>query len=72
MGHWGNYRTRYVGDANKNRKRHVHDLANEKLSCAVHSIEWAKNVVTFATKEEALEAGYRPCLFCMPYEPGAD
>ena len=72
MSHWGNYPTRYVGDANKNRKRHMHDLANEKNSCTIHTIEWAKNVVTFVTKEEALDAGYHPCVFCMPYEPGAD
>jgi methylphosphotriester-DNA--protein-cysteine methyltransferase len=50
----------------------MHDLANEKNSCTIHTIEWAKNVVTFVTKEEALDAGYHPCVFCMPYEPGAD
>ncbi len=72
MGHWGNYSARYVGDANPNRKRHLHDLANEKRSCAIHATEWAKNVVTFGTKEEAYAAGYKPCIFCMPYEQGAD
>ncbi len=67
-----NYPTRYLGDANPNRKRHVHDLANEKPSCAIHAIEWAHNAVPFATKEEAYAAGYTPCIFCMPYEEGAD
>ncbi len=70
--HWDNYPTRYVGDANPNRKRHVHDLANEQKSCTLHAIEWAHNARAFATREEAYRAGFTPCLFCLPYEKGAD
>ena len=71
MPHWNNYPTRYVGDANPNRRKHVHDLANEKDSCTLHAVEWAHNTVPFTTKQEAAAAGYVPCLFCMPYERGA-
>ena len=72
MAHWHNYPTRYVGDANPNRKKHIHDLANEHESCALHAVEWSNNAVPFATKREALDAGFAPCLFCMPNDPGAD
>lgn len=68
--HWLDYPTRYVADANPQRK-HVHDLANEQKSCTIHAAEWAKNTVPFATKEEAYAAGFKPCIFCMPYEKGA-
>ena len=71
MYHWQNFSTRYVGDANANRIRHVHDLTNEKRSCTIHAIEWARNAMPFATKDEAYAAGYKPCIFCMPYERGA-
>lgn len=71
MAHWYEYSSRYVGDANRNRVRHVHDLANEKPSCTLHAVEWARNAVPFATKHEAYAAGYKPCLFCMPFEKGA-
>lgn len=72
MANWGTIDKRYVGDANPNRRiRHVHDVANEKPSCTLHAIQWAKHVVPFATKEEAAQAGYVPCVFCMPYEKGA-
>lgn len=71
MGHWHHYLTRYVGDANPNRTKHVHDLANERVSCTLHAVEWASNAVTFASKEEAYRAGYAPCIFCMPHEKGA-
>ncbi len=72
MERWHHYSTRYLGDANPHRKKHVHDLANEKPSCAIHAVAWAHNAVPFATKEEAYAQGYAPCIFCMPYEPGAD
>ena len=71
MYHWQDYPTRYLGDANPNRKRHVHDLANEKTSCTVHAVEWAHNAVPFATKEQAYAQGYVPCVFCMSYEKKA-
>lgn len=71
MYHWNEYPTRYLGDANSYRTRHVHDLANEKKSCTLHAVEWARNAVPFVTKEEAYAAGYKPCVFCMPYEKGA-
>ena len=71
MYHWQDYPTRYLGDANPNRKKHVHDLRNEKRSCTLHAVEWAHNAVPFATKGEAYKAGYVPCLFCLPYEKGA-
>jgi len=35
-------------------------------------VEWAGNAVPFATKGAALKAGYSPCVFCLPYEKGAD
>jgi len=70
--HWNQYPTRYVGDANPNRKKHVHDLRNEKASCTLHAAEWAGNTVPFATRQEAYAAGYTPCLFCLPHEKGAD
>ncbi len=72
MAHWNHYSTRYVGDANPNRKKHVHDLSNEKASCTIHATEWAHNVRTFPTREAAYQAGYAPCVFCLPGEPGAD
>jgi len=73
MSHWGHYSARYLGDANPNRtKRHVHDLANEQPSCTIHAVEWAKNAVTFSTRDEAYAAGFDPCIFCLPYERGAD
>lgn len=62
---------RYLGDANKNRTRHVHDLENVKPSCSLQSIRWAGNEVAFPTLAAAREAGYTPCLFCLPYEKGA-
>ncbi|MBI5014279.1 MAG: hypothetical protein HZB55_02160 [Deltaproteobacteria bacterium] len=71
MDHWHEYSTRYLGDANPNRKRHIHDLTNEKKSCALHAVEWAHNAVPFPTREAAYAAGYVPCVFCMPYEKGA-
>lgn len=72
MYHWNQYPTRYVGDANPNRKKHVHDLRNEQRSCTIHGVEWAGNAVPFATRQEAYAAGYAPCLFCLPREKGAD
>jgi len=71
MYHWNEYSTRYVGDANPNRKRHVHDLRNEKPSCTLHAVEWAGNAVAFPSREAAYRAGYTPCVFCLPYEKGA-
>lgn len=71
MSHWNEYTTRYVGDANPKRRRHVHDLSNEHPSCTLHAAEWAHNAVPFATREEAYAAGYAPCIFCLPYEKGA-
>ena len=71
MQHWLNYPTRYLGDANPNRRKHVHDLANEKPSCTVHAAEWGHNTVPFYSRQEAFAAGYAPCIFCMPYEKGA-
>ncbi len=71
MTHTGKYQHRYLGDANPYRVKHVHDLGNEKENCALSNVEWAGNAVTFPTKEAALAAGYKPCLFCMPYERGA-
>ena len=71
MAHWQNYPTRHVGDANPNRPKHLHDLANEQESCVIHSLEWASNAVPFSTREEAYRAGYKPCVFCLPYERGA-
>jgi hypothetical protein len=62
---------RYLGDTNKNRVRHFHDLENVKPACAIHSLKWANHDTPIATKEAALAAGYTPCLFCMPYEKGA-
>jgi hypothetical protein len=55
--HWFDYPTRYVADANPQRK-HVHDLANEQKSSTLQAVEWAKNTLPFATKEEAYAAGY--------------
>ena len=71
MAHHGKYTVRYVGDKNSIRPKRIHDLANEKETCAVHAIEWRSNVVPFETKEEAYAAGYKPCMFCMPKEKGA-
>lgn len=64
--------TRYLGDANPYRKKHFHDTANEHPSCALHAVEGASNAVPIATRQEALAAGFAPCVFCMPYEKGAD
>ncbi len=72
MGTGRQYPTRYVGDANPYRKKHVHDTANAKRSCTLHALEWARNAVPFDTLEQAYAAGYAPCLFCLPREPGAD
>lgn len=71
MAAWHHYPTRYLGDANPNRTKRVHDLTNEKPSCTIHAVEWAKNQVPFTTKEEAYRAGFAPCIFCLPYEKGA-
>ncbi len=68
---WGNYKNRYLGDANPRRLKHVHDLTNQKPSCSLVNTEWAGNEVSFPTKEAAFTAGYAPCLFCMPYEKNA-
>jgi len=62
---------RYLGDSNKNRLSHVHDLDNRKPSCSIESIRWAGHDVAFRTREEAFAAGYVPCIFCLPYEKGA-
>lgn len=72
MASGANYSTRYLGDANPNRKKHVHDLSNEQPACVIHSVEWARNGVPFAARDEAYAAGFAPCVFCMPYEKGAD
>lgn len=71
MSHQGKYDVRYLGDANPQRAKRIHDLANEKETCAIPSIEWRGNVVPFSTREAAYAAGYKPCMFCMPYEKGA-
>lgn len=71
MNHWHEYTTRYLGDANPNRRRHLHDLTNEKKSCVLHAVEWSHNAVPFASRDQAYAEGYVPCLFCMPYEKGA-
>lgn len=62
---------RYLGDASKTRVRHVHDLENAKPSCSLQSIKWANHEVQFSTLKAATDAGYVPCLFCLPYEKGA-
>jgi len=71
MGNVGKDNRRYLGDANPGRKKHVHDLLNQKTGCAVHAIRWADHGVPYRSYEEARRAGYLPCLFCMPYEKDA-
>ena len=72
MAHWGDITKRFVADANPNRAtRHVHDLANEKPSCTLQSIQWAGHLVQFDTEDAAIQEGYVPCLFCMPYDKNA-
>ena len=52
MPHWNNYPTRYVGDANPNRPKHIHDLAHSiacraqlSFSLASDSFDEAKEIV---------------------------
>lgn len=71
MPYTNGFAKRYLGDSNKNRVRHFHDLENEKTNCAIKSIIWAGHETGFTTKEEALKAGFTPCFQCMPYEKGA-
>ncbi len=71
MTHWAEYTERFVADTNPYRQKRVHDLENERPSCAVNAIEWAGNVRTFPTIAKAYDAGYSPCIFCMPREKNA-
>jgi hypothetical protein len=71
MAHWGQFTERFIADTNPSRQKRVHDLENEKDSCAINFIEWSGNARAFTTAQKAVEAGYAPCIFCMPREENA-
>ena len=55
-------RKRYLGNSDENNMK-VHDLDNEQTNCQIAEI---KRRVEFDTLQEAKNAGYEPCEWCLP------
>lgn len=52
---------RYLGNSNT---KEVHDLENEQTNCQIGEIK-PEHRVWFETLEDAEEAGYDPCSYCL-------
>lgn len=53
--------TRFLGNS---RSREVHDLENPKPACQVNEMPFDRRVF-FASAEQAIEAGYDRCAYCL-------